>query len=469
MGIKAGNSKKSLFETVPVSKALATLAGPTIVSQLINLIYNMADAFFLGRTGNSYMIAATTLTLTIFMMTIAISNLFGIGGGSLMARLAGQGRLDDAKRASAYSFYGAIAAALLYSLLIGVFLTPVLRFLGASDATLGYCRSYTLIVIVTGSLPVILSMALAHLLRNVGYSVQASIGLSGGGVLNIILDPVFMFVILPHGYEVVGAALATLVSYIISCSYLLYAFRKASKTASISMSLKDARMLGKRERSELYRVGVPSAVLTGLFDAANIIANMIAAAHGDLVLAGLGIVMKVERVPNAVCIGICQGMIPLVAYNYSSGNRERMNLTIKTARIWGLSIAFASIVLLELAAKPVSQIFLSTSAGNAEESLMTIGYAVLLLRIRCLASPVQFLNYSSSFGMQAMGNGRGTFIHAVVREFVFYVPMMFVFDRLFSVPGLGAALPVGEACGAVFALWLMKRFLEKTAGNDAAK
>lgn len=464
MGSRTGNSKKSLFETVPVSKALATLAGPTIVSQLINLVYNMVDAFFIGRTGNSYMIAATTLSLTIFMMTIAISNLFGIGGGSLMARLAGQGRLDEARQASAYSFYGAVTAALMYSLLIGTFLTPVLRFLGASDETLGYCRSYTIIVIVIGSVPVILSMALAHLLRNVGYSGQASIGLSGGGILNIILDPIFMFVILPRGYEVVGAALATLVSYIISCSYLLYAFRKAAQTASLSMSPGVARQLSKANRKELFRVGIPSAVLTGLFDVANIFANMIAAAHGDLVLAGLGIVMKIERIPNAISIGICQGMIPLVAYNYSSGNHDRMNLTIRTARLWGLTIAFTSILLLEAAARPLSQVFLSTSAGNAEEALMTIGFAVLLLRIRVIASPFQFLNYSSSFSMQAMGNGRGTLLHAVVREFVFYVPMMFLFDRLFSVEGLGAALPAGEACGAVFALWLLRRFLKKTDG-----
>ncbi len=453
--------KRTLFAETPVPRALFTMAVPTIISQLINLIYNMVDAFFIGRTGNSYMMAATTITLTMVMMNVALSNLFGIGGGSLVARLMGADRPDQAKRVSAFSVYGAAAVALMYSLLVGLFLTPLLRFLGASDATIGYARSYALIVIVMGSLPSIMSMALAHLLRNAGFSTQASIGLSGGGILNVILDPIFMFVLMPRGQEVTGAAIATALSNTVACLYLLYAFRKASADAPLSLRIQDARRIERANIKGVFSVGVPSAVLTGLFDLASICVNIIASAHSDLVLAGMGIVMKVERVPNAINIGICQGMLPIVAYNYSSGNHTRMRATIRTARLVGLAVAGASIILFQLFANPASRLFLSTSAGDAETALITVGYAALFLRIRSIASPVQFINYHTSYCMQAIGNGKSTLLHAFVRGLVFYIPFMFLLDRLFGETGLAAALPVGEACGAAFALFLLHRALKK--------
>ncbi len=459
--MKKNVSRRELFATMPVPRALLTMAIPTIISQIINLIYNMVDAFFIGRTGNSYMMAATTITLTLVMMNVALSNLFGIGGGSLVARLMGAGEPRQARRASAFSAYGAMLIALIYSLLIGLFLDPILRFLGASDATVGYARSYARIVTVAGSLPAILSMTLAHLLRNSGFSSQASIGLSSGGLLNCALDPLFMFVLMPKGQEVTGAALATLLSNVAACLYLLAAYRRASKDAPLSLDPREARALDRGNVRALFAVGVPSAILTGLFDVATICVNILAAAHNDLVLAGMGIVTKVERLPNAINIGLCQGMLPIVAYNYASGDHDRMRSAINTARKYGLGIAFLCIGLFELFANQAARAFLSTSAGDVESALQTVACATLFLKIRCVASPVQFINYHTSFCMQAMGNGRGTMLHAFVRELVFYIPLMFLLDRLFGEVGLAAALPAGEACGAAFALYLLHRWLKK--------
>lgn len=464
--MKQNISKQELFAKTPVRQALLTMAIPTIISQMINLIYNMVDAFFIGRTGNSYMMAATTITLTMVMMNVALSNLFGIGGGSLVARLMGAGQPDKARRVSAFGMYGAIAIALVYSLLIGLFLDPILKFLGASEATLGFARQYALIVTVLGSLPSILSLTLAHLLRNAGFSSQASMGLSMGGILNCALDPLFMFVLLPKGQEVTGAAIATALSNVIACAYLLYAYARATKDAPLSFRPADAKAVGGENIRLLLSVGVPSAILTGLFDVANICVNIIAAAHNDLVLAGMGIVMKVERVPNAINIGICQGMLPIVAYNFTSGDHKRMKAVISTARKTGLIVSFACMALFQLFAAQAARAFLSTSAGDVAAALATVGYATLFLRIRSLASPVQFINYHTSYCMQAMGNGRGTMLHAFVRELVFYIPMMFILDRLFGETGLAAALPVGEACGAVFALCLLRRWLRSHSTED---
>ena len=459
--MQKARDKKELFEKLPVPTALATMTIPTIISQLINLVYNMVDAFFIGRTGNSYMVAATSLTLTLVMMNTALSNLFGVGGGSLVARLMGAGQEDECKRVSAFSVYGAVAVALLYSLLIGAFLRPVLFFLGASDETIIYASQYTLLVIVIGSVFSMLSMTAAHLLRNAGYSSQASMGLSLGGLLNMGLDPLFMFILLPKGQEVVGAALATLMSNVVSCGYLLFMLRKASATAPLSLRLPDARKVKKSSVKQLFSVGIPSAILTGLFDLANVCVNMLASAHSDMVLAGMGIVMKVERIPTAINLGICQGAMPIIAYNYSSGNHDRMKKTVSTARVWGLAVSGVAIILFQIFAGSVTKLFMSTKGGDAENALLTIGYATLFLRIRCIASPMQFINYHTSYCMQAMGNGKATMLHAIVRELVFYIPCQFIMNGIWAETGLACALPVGEFCGALFALWLLKRNMKR--------
>jgi Na+-driven multidrug efflux pump len=403
------------------------------------------------------------------MMNVAFSNLFGVGGGSLIARLMGVHREEDAKRVSAYSLCGCLLLSVCWSVVIGVFLEPILRVLGASANTLEFAKQYSILVIVIGSTPAILSLTLAHLLRNTGYSSQASFGLSLGGVLNIALDPLFMFVLLPRGQEVIGAALATLISNAVGCGYLLFAFVRAQKKAPLSLNLRLARGLDRGHVRSLYTVGVPSAMLTGLFDLASISVNILAAAHNDLVLAAMGIVMKVERVPNAINVGLCQGMLPIVAYNYSSGNHARMKQTIRTARLYGMVVSAVAIVLLELFAKPVTNLFLSTSGKDAADAIRTVGFAALFLRIRAAASPFQFTNYHTSFCMQAIGDGKATLLHAAVRELGFYIPIMILLDRIFGENGLAAALPVGECLGAIFALWLLHRILNRKRENGPAE
>lgn len=455
------SSKQYLFEKMPVRRALLTMAVPTIVSQIINLIYNMVDTIFIGMTGDAYKTAAVTLAFTVFMMTIALSNLFGIGGGSLIARLIGQGDHEKARSVSALAFYGAIGIALLYSLLVGLFETPILKGLGASENTMEFARQYLLLVVIIGNLPVILSAVTAHLLRNTGYSKQAGFGLSLGGVLNMVLDPLFMFVLLPEGMEVFGAALATLLSNIVSCVYLVVVMARVSARTALSMNPRELRRLGPEEIRALLSVGIPSALLTGLFDVGNICLNALMAAHGDLDLAAIGIVMKIERVPNAINIGICQGMLPIVAYNYSSGDHRRMKTVMETARRYGLLIAAVSLLLFELLSPLLCGCFLNTSADSGATAAATVAFAALFLRIRCLASPVQFLNYSTSYSMQAVGYGSGTMLHAVFRELVFYIPFMFLLNRAFGTYGLVSALVLGEGAGAAFAVLLFRRWKQK--------
>ncbi|MDO4615719.1 MAG: MATE family efflux transporter, partial [Lachnospiraceae bacterium] len=315
-----------------------------------------------------------------------------------------------------------------------------------------------MMVIVLGGVPTIMSVTFAHLLRNSGHAREASIGLSGGGILNMLLDPLFMFVILPDGMEVLGAGIATCLSNVIAFIFLGTVLYRASKNGPLSMRLSDARRIRPQDFRQFFAVGIPAFSLTGLFDLAAIVLNALMAGHGDLQVAAIGIVMKAERLPTAINIGLCQGMLPIVAFNSTSGDRKRMEAVISYVRKLGVMISLIAIVLFQIFAVPLCGVFMSTSLGNGEKAAATLVFAATFLHIRCLVSPFQFLNYHTSHCLQAVGAGRETMLHALMRELVFYIPMMFIFNKLFGLYGLVASIITGEACGALTALALLNRW-----------
>lgn len=450
------SQKKELFESVPVTRALLSLAVPTVISQLINLIYSLADTFFIGRTGNPLILAAVSLSFTLYMLCVPMANLFGIGGGSLVARLMGKNEDESIPEVCAFSFWSAILCAGVYSLLILAFMDPVLRAVGASEDTIGFCRSYCIFVVVLGMIPSVTGSVSAQLLRNAGYSRQAGIGLSGGGILNIILDPLFMFVIFPKGSEVTAAAAATLLSNCLSAVYLVTALLR---TPPLSVSLEKARKVKKSLVREILTVGLPSAVLPGLFDLSQIVLNSLMAAYGDLQLAAIGIVSKIERLPNAIGIGISLGMLPLVAYNYSAGNVSRMKEAIRKGRIMGLSVSAVCIVFYFTCSSALCRFFISASASA--EAAATLAFAMVFLRIRCFSSPFQFINYHSSYCLQAIGDGKDAMIHACIRILGIYIPLMYLFNFLAGQSALAVAFPVSEALASLVAIMFLTKKLKR--------
>lgn len=208
--------------------------------------------------------------------------------------------------------------------------------LGASPATYAYTETYLFLVVTLGTLPTVLSGTLAQLFRSVGFAKKASFGLSLGAILNIILDPLFMFVLLPQGEELTGAALATLLSNLISLGYFLLSLVKTAKKSSLAYTFPEGLPSKEKIRSVLS-VGFPSALTNLLFDTSNLFLNHLMAGFGDAPLAALGIVMKAERIPLNTGLGICQGMLPLVAYHYGARKFIRMKAFIKMARAQAFS------------------------------------------------------------------------------------------------------------------------------------
>lgn len=280
VAVKA-EDKTELFEIIPVPAALAKMAIPTIVSQLITLIYNIADTWFIGQTNNPYMVAASSLVLTVFLMTTSLANLFGVGGGTLAVRLLGCKQEDEAAKVASVSLTMAVGASLCFSAGCLVFMNPLLRLLGASDNTIGYARQYLLFVVVIGCMPTVLSNVMSAMLRNVGYSREAGFGLSFGGVLNVILDPLFMFVLLPDGYQVMGAGIATMLSNCVVLGYLVAVYRRVGKESILSLPRRVER-IRRESMQSLFSVGIPAAMSILLFD----VTNMVGGQGKNILLSG---------------------------------------------------------------------------------------------------------------------------------------------------------------------------------------
>ncbi|HIV31639.1 MAG TPA: cation transporter [Candidatus Pullichristensenella excrementipullorum] len=421
---------------------------PAVVSQLIVLIYNMADTFYVGQTNDPYMVAATSLILPVFNITLCLAGLAGIGGGSLISRLLGQGEADEARRVSAFSLYLGLAVSALFSVGIGLFMRPLLSLLGAGERTYEYARQYAMCVIVFGGVPTVLSNVLSNLIRSIGMSRQASTGIILGGLLNIALDPLFMFVLLPKGSEVLGAGIATCLSNCVAFLYFAFILIRLRRDSVITFSPRVG--LPKRENAAaVFAVGVPSALTSLLFDLDYVIIDKLMVSYHDVALAAIGIVLKVERFPLNVGVGICQGMMPLVAYNYSAGNAKRMRDTIRLSRLVGLVVAAVSILLYELFAVQFAGLFI----GDAQ----TVALASQFLRVRVLATPLMFLCFFTVYLFQAFGKGRVSLFLGVSRWLALNIPMLFLLNAIFGMYGIVWAQATADFLAMLLSFYVLKK------------
>ena len=452
-------SKTELFETTPVFQALTIMAVPTIISQLIVLIYNLADTWFIGQTDDPYMVAAAALVSTVFLMITGLSNLFGVGGGNLVVQLLGRRQEDEARRAASLSLVMAAGSALLFSLLCLAFMDPLLYLLGASENTIGYARQYLIPVVIIGALPTLLANTMSTMLRNVGYSKEAGFGVSLGGLLNVGLDPLFMFVLLPKGYEVLGAALATLLSNLVSFVYFIVVYQKVRSKTVLALPRRIERVQKSSMRA-IFSVGVPAALSLLLYDLTNIIINKLSSGHGDIELAAMGIILKVERLPLNICVGICLAMMPLVAYNFASGDRQRMLAFFRISRRAGLAVAAVCIALYWPLAPQIMHAFIH------DEQTVALGTAYL--RARCFAPIMMFLCFHMVHYMQALGKGGVSLALAAIRQLGMNIPLLLLLDHFFGMTGIIWTQVTADALTAVISYLIyahVKRGLEVLDGT----
>ncbi len=452
---RAAAANAELFERMPVPKAVLKMAVPSVISMLIVLIYNMADTFFIGRTNDPYMVAGASLILPVFNISLSLAGLAGVGGGALISRLLGRGRPDEARKVYSFCVYLCVGCAAAFSLATLAFMRPLMALIGAGPETYRYASRYAFFVIVCGGVPTVLSNTLANLLRSVGESRRAGIGITLGGLVNIALDPLFMFVLLPRGSEIVGAGAATFLSNCIACGYFVAVLARLGPDTVLRLC-PPSRLPQRENIAGVFAVGVPSAVTTLLFDLDYVIIDRLMAGYGDIALAAVGIVLKVERLPLNVGIGICQGMVPIVAYNFAAKNYPRMHAVRRYALGLGLACAAVSIALYEAFAGSIMGFFI----GDAQTVALGTGF----LRARVLATPLMFLCFFHVHLFNSFGEGGYALLLGVSRWLVFNIPMLFLLEHVFGRAGIVWSQAAADTLAMLFSVLVYRHYVRRELG-----
>lgn len=452
------NSKTELFESMPIPKAVVTLSVPSVISSLVMVIYSLADTFFVGMMNDPVQNAAVTLAAPLLLAFNAVNNLFGIGSSSMMSRALGRKDYDTVYRSSAFGFYASLICSLLFSLLYGVLQSPILVMLGANAETMQATADYLFWTVLLGSAPSILNVVLAYLVRAEGSSLHASIGTMCGCLLNIVLDPIF---ILPWGLNLgaAGAGCATCLSNTVACLYFfVLLFVKRGKTyVCIKPSMfRPSKQIVKG----VCGVGIPASIQNLLNVTGMTILNNFTSAYGSDPVAAMGIAQRVNIVPFQIAMGFSQGIMPLISYNYTSGNIKRMKKTFMfTAKI-SLGFILAVMLTFLFAAEPIISMFMKN------ESI--VAYGAAFQRGFCFALPFLCIDFLALGVFQSCGMGMKSFIFAVVRKIVLEIPALFVLNWLFPLYGLAYAQFVAELILGTIAVVVLVRMFRRLEREHAA-
>ena len=455
--------EKELFEERPVADAILRLAFPTVVGQIVLVIYNLADTFFIGMTGSDAMLASVTLCLPALMFLSAISNLFGVGGASVIARALGCQDRERAGRTSAFSFWGCLLVAGLYALGVFAALDGFIDLLGGTDAQVHrYASDYLMITVILGGVATSMNMLLSHLVRAEGGALQASAGVALGGVLNIVLDPIFMFVILRPGQEILGAAMATALSNLIAAIYFLILVLTQKKDAT-ALSLRPVRgMMGDRIPAQVFCAGLPACVMTLLENVSYAVLDKLMSLWGMQMQAGIGVAKKVNMLAHCIVRGIAQGALPLIGYSYAARNYRRMRQTVMLASAFAVSAACLCMGANLLLSRQFIEVFIPYGSAS-------IAYGAGFLRILCLGSPFSACAYVIISFFQATGEGGKSFSLAILRKGVIDIPLMFALNAVMPVYGIVWATPIADVLCCVTAAALSASYLGRFAESRPEK
>ena len=434
--------KTYLFEEMPIAKAVMQLSVPTVLGCLVMILYNLADTYFVGMLDNPEETAAVTFGATVILAFNAVTNLFGTGTSSLMSRALGVKDYDTFKKTSAFGFYAGIVLSILFAVSSVVFNAPLLKLLGASGANVEPTRAYIFWTVTCGAVPAITNVIMANLVRSEGNALHASIGTMSGCLLNIILDPFF---ILPFGLNMkaAGAGLATCISNTVACLYFFVLLRVKKGKTNVSINIRDLRP-NKYIVKEVLIVGIPASIQNLLNVTGMTVMNNSMAVFGSEAVSAMGISHKTTMIPMYVSMGISQGILPLVGYNFAAGNKKRMSQTIVFATSIGMGIMVVATAGFWFGAGGIISLFM--------ENALIVEYGTAFIRGLCLAQPFLSLDFTGVGVFQACGLGKTSLVFAVLRKVVLEIPAMIVLNRLFPMYGLAYAQLVAEvilACAAV--------------------
>lgn len=440
-----------LFEEMPVSKAVIKMSVPMVFSSLVMVIYSLADTYFVGMLNDPIQNAAVTLAAPVLLAFNAVNNLFGVGSSSMMSRALGMKKYEDAYKSSAFGFYSGAFLGLIFSIVYTVFSSQWLTILGATAQTSWATASYMRWTVTFGVIPAILNVILAYMVRAEGASLHASIGTMSGCALNIVLDPIF---ILPWGLNMgaAGAGLATCISNGVACCYffiLIYHKRKYTYVCLKPSMYKFEPQIIKGVCS----VGIPAAIQNLLNVTGMTILNNFTAGYGADAVAAMGIAQRVGMIPIQASMGISQGIMPLIGYNFAGRNIKRM----KEVFVHAIKISISAISVMAAAfiifSDQVIMLFMKNTA--------IVEYGGSFLKGFSLALPFLCMDFMVVGVFQACGMGKKAFIFAILRKIVLEIPAIYILNRVIPLYGMPYAQFVAEFTLAIVAIVIITRFFRE--------
>ena len=428
---------------------------PAMAAMTLNLVYNLADTFFIGQTHDDLQVAAVSLATPVFMMFISISTIFGIGGTSVISRALGGGRDSYVKKVSAFCTWVGVAVGIIASALVLIFMDDLLRLMGASSGTWNHTKSYLTIVMFSGPF-IILTQIFAGLLRAEGQATKAMVGMMIGNIINIILDPIFILV---FKWDIAGAAIATVIGNIIGVGYYILYFRRGKSSLSVN-----PRHFTVREKvsSSVLAIGVPHSLGSMLMSISVIVMNGMMANFGDLAIAAMGVAMKASMITGMLAVGMGQGVGPLLGYCVGAKNWKRYKEILKFSLTFAGAFCVALCGICFIFAEPIVGLFLTEPDAFARGVQFT----------RILQSTAIFFGifYCFNNAIQAMGAVMPSFIVNLSRQGLIYIPMLFLLRYLLGVIGLVWAQPIADALALTLAIILhtarFRRLSTKTEHNS---
>lgn len=452
-----------VFEEYSVPAAVRTLAVPSMLGMLINIVYNLADTFFVGQTGDANQVAAVSVTMPLFLLFIACGNLFGVGGCAFVSRSLGEGNRDKVKTISAFCIYSAIALGIVMTVVFLVFKEPILYAVGASDITVGYASDYLKYVAI-GSPFIVTAVMVGNLVRGEGAAKESMFGSVIGQLVNIVLDPIFILNAgdnlfgfkMPFGLGqgVAGAAIATVIGNVVTVVYFLIYFLRGKSILSITPKRYSAK---NGIAKGVITVGMPATINNLLMSFSSILINVFLQAYGDDAVAAMGVAMKANMLVTMLQLGLAQGIQPLIGYCYGAGNYKRMKKSMGFSCVCNIILGTVVTIIYFIFTRQVVELFIDNEN--------VVHYGVLMLRALMASGPVIGCMFVLNFSFQGMGKGVQSMILSLGRQGVIYFPLLIIMNKFVGLEGIIWAQAAADfACvimSVIMFIFVMKGLNEK--------
>lgn len=433
------NNKMELLGNAPISKALLAMGIPTMLGMMVNAIYNLVDAYFVGGLGTSQM-GAISVVYPLGQVVVGLGLLFGNGSASYLSRLLGNREQEQADRVASTALYSSVAVGAVMIIFSLIFLRPILRLLGATDSIMPYAMTYAGIYVVSCIFNVF-NVTMNNIVTSEGAAKTTMLALMAGAVLNIGLDPVFIYTL---DMGVAGAAIATAISQIVSTLiYLTFIFRKKS---IYSFKIKNCTFT-KEIMSEIFKIGIPTLVFQILTSLSISLVNTQAGPYGDSVIAGMGAVTRIVSMGSLIVFGFIKGFQPIAGYSYGAKKFDRLHKAIRTSILWSTVFCVIYGLLLTIFSGRIIAQFTDSDLEMIRvgtQSLRINGLSFLLFGF--------YTVYSSLF--LALGKGLEGFVLGACRQGICFVPVILILPVFWGINGILYVQPIADVLSAIITIFM---------------